>query len=83
MISVSIDHLGEVPLYLQLAAVLRDQIRSGELAVGRPLPSLPQLMGQYEVSRGTARRAAAVLIEEGFCRTVPGKGIFVIAKRPG
>lgn len=79
---MTIDHLGETPLYLQLAEILRDQIRSGELAVGRPVPSLPQLMGRYEVSRGTASRATDVLIEEGICRTVPGKGIFVIAKPP-
>ena len=77
---MAIDHLGEVPLYLQVASVLRDRIRSGELEVGRPLPSLPQIMGEYEVSRGTARRAADLLAEEGLVRTVPGKGRYVIAR---
>jgi GntR family transcriptional regulator len=79
---VSIDHLGLTPVYLQLAQILRDRIGSGELAVGRPIPSLPQLMQQYEISRGTASRAVAVLVSEGMVQTVPGRGAFVIAKRP-
>ena len=78
---VSIDHLGETPVYLQLAAILRDRIRSGELVIGRPLPSLPHLMQEYEISRGTAARAVRVLVEEKLVRIVPGRGAFVIAKR--
>jgi GntR family transcriptional regulator len=79
---VSIDHLGETPVYLQLCELLRDRIRSGELEIGRPLPSLPQLMQQYGISRGTAAKAVGVLREEGIVRIVPGRGAFVIAK-PG
>jgi len=76
---VSLDHAGETALYLQLAEVLRQRIRAGDLAVGRPLPSLPTLMQSYDVSRGTAHRAVQLLIGEGTARTAPGRGTFVIA----
>jgi DNA-binding GntR family transcriptional regulator len=78
---VSIDHLGETPVYLQLAAILRRRISSGELAVGRPLPSLPHLMQEYEISRGTAARAVRVLVDAKLVRIAPGRGAFVIARR--
>jgi GntR family transcriptional regulator len=77
---VSIDHLGETPLYLQLAAILRDRISTGNLEIGRPLPSLPHLMAEYEISRGTAARAVAVLVEDKLVRIVPGRGAYVVAK---
>ena len=78
---MSIDHLGETPVYLQLATILRDRIRSGDLVVGRPVPSLPHLMADYEISRGTAARAVKVLVDEKLVRIVPGRGAYVIAQR--
>jgi GntR family transcriptional regulator len=77
---MGLDHEGETALFVQLAEALRERIRSGDLQVGRPLPSLPQLMGEYDVSRGTAHRAVQLLIGEGIARTARGKGVFVIAK---
>lgn len=78
---MSIDHLGETPVYLQLAAILRDRIRSGELEVGRPVPSLPRLMQEYEIARGTASRAVSVLVNENLVRIVPGRGAYVISRK--
>jgi GntR family transcriptional regulator len=78
---VSIDHLGETPVYLQLAAILRDRIKSGELEVGRPLPSYLTLTQEHGVARGTAAKAVGVLVAEKLVRIVPGKGAYVIARR--
>jgi len=75
---VSIDHEAETPPYAQLAAILRAQIKSGELRPGRALPSLTYLMQHYGLSRNTVRRAIAVLAEEGLIRTRPGWGTFVV-----
>jgi len=74
---VTIDPLGETPVYLQLAAVLRAAIESGELEPNRPLPSYTTLMQQHEVARGTAAKAVGVLVAEGLARVVPGRGVFV------
>jgi GntR family transcriptional regulator len=77
---VTIDPLGEVPLYRQLAGVLRARIASGELAANRPLPSYPTLMGEYGVARGTAAKAVRLLVSEGLVRIVPGRGAYVTGK---
>jgi GntR family transcriptional regulator len=73
---VSIDHDAEEPLYLQLAAILRGQIGSGELE--RRVPSVKTLTQQYGVSQGTAERALAVLRGEGLIRSRMGRGHFVV-----
>jgi DNA-binding transcriptional regulator YhcF (GntR family) len=73
---VTIDHDAEEPLYLQLAAVLRGQIASGELE--RRVPSVKTLTQQYGVAQGTAERALAVLREEGLIRSRMGRGHFVV-----
>jgi GntR family transcriptional regulator len=64
-------------VYLQLAAILRGQIERGELVPRQPLPSESYLVGQYGVSRGTARRAVQVLRDEGLVRTIPQRGTYV------
>jgi hypothetical protein len=43
-----------VPVYLQLAAILRAAIESGRLEPDRPLPSYMTLMQEHGVARGTA-----------------------------
>ncbi len=69
-----------MPVYLQLAAILRGQIERGELAPRRPLPSINRLAQQYEVARGTVEKAVQVLRDEGLVRTVIGRGIYVVPK---
>lgn len=73
---MSLDHDAEEPLYLQLAALLREQINSGELA--RRVPSVKTLTEQYGIAQGTAERALAVLREEGLIRSRQGRGHFVV-----
>jgi GntR family transcriptional regulator len=77
---VTIDHEGDVPVYLQLAAILRKQIESGQLAPRRPLPSINHLAQEYEVARGTAEKAVQVLRDDGLVRTVIGRGVYVVPK---
>lgn len=73
-----IDHEGPVPLYRQLADILREQIVSGELAPQRPIPSITQLRQEYRLARGTVVHALQVLVEEGFIHSVSGRGMFVL-----
>lgn len=69
------------PLYVQLANVLRDRIRRGEIPVGRRLPSQAELEVETGgiVSRRTIKSALEVLADEGLVQGVQGKGVFVIA----
>ena len=80
-----IDPEGETPIYQQVAEILRARIASGELVAGRPLPSENALRQEFGISRGTARHAAALLVQEGLARTSLGRGHFVVREeeRPG
>lgn len=80
-----IDPGAPEPLYEQLAAILREQIRTGQIPPRRMLPSNRTLTQEYAIARGTASRAVAILIEEGWAYTVRGRGVFSVAEadRPG
>jgi DNA-binding GntR family transcriptional regulator len=66
-----------VPPYRQLAAVIRGQISSGELAPGQQLPSALTLAATYQVSAPTVKKALGVLKAEGLIVGVAGYGTFV------
>jgi Bacterial regulatory proteins, gntR family len=70
----AIDHDSAVPPYRQLAAILRGQIESGELA-GR-MPGEKTLMQEYGLALGTVRKAVKLLRDEGLIETVPGWGSY-------
>ncbi len=75
-----IDHEGDVPVYRQLAAILRAQIREGKIVPRRPLPSINRLAQEYGVARGTAEKAVQLLKDEGLVHSVFGRGTFVTAR---
>jgi GntR family transcriptional regulator len=66
-----------VPPYLQLVAILRGQIESGDLAPGQQLPSALKLASTYQLSAPTVKKAIAVLKDEGLITGVAGYGTFV------
>jgi GntR family transcriptional regulator len=70
--------MSDVPVYVQLADLLRRQIATGELQPRRPIPSIRHLQQTYGVSDGTVKKAVQVLRDEGLVRTVPGRGVYVI-----
>ena len=72
-----IDPTGPVPPYRQIAEILRGRIASGELKKGARITEL-ELTETYEVARNTARRALAVLREDGLIMTVPQRGSYVL-----
>jgi DNA-binding GntR family transcriptional regulator len=69
------------PPYRQIAAWLRSRIEAGEFEPGiDPLPSEKDLQDTFEISRDTARRAVAVLRDEGLVVTVPQRGTYVVVR---
>lgn len=64
-----------VPLFQQLAGILRDKVTSGELT-GK-VPSVRTLAQEYGVSMKTSARALDTLKEEGVLVVVLGKGYYV------
>jgi DNA-binding transcriptional regulator YhcF (GntR family) len=70
------------PLSAQLAQLLRELIRSGQLAAGDRVPSEIDLAREHDVSRDTAQRALAVLAEEGLVIRRRGVGSIVAVTQP-
>lgn len=63
--------------YERVAEAIRQQIRSGQLKSGDPLPSTQQLQREYGVSYGTLRTALVILVGEGLIEGRPGEGRYV------
>lgn len=64
-----------VPLYDQVASILRGQIERGEIT--SRLPSLRTIAQEYGVSHITAEHAVKILRDDGLVVTVTGKGTYV------
>lgn len=77
-----IDHEISVPVWRQLAAILRRQIRSGEIQLDHVLPSEPQLEQRYHLSRTSVRKAIGLLRDEGLVITIAGRGTYVVSELP-
>jgi DNA-binding GntR family transcriptional regulator len=58
--------------YMRIAAAIRDQITSGQLRPGHPVPSITILSRDHATSRGTAGKAVRLLEREGLIFRVPG-----------
>lgn len=69
-------------IYEQIEDQIRDQIVSGALKGGDPLPSMRSLARDLKISLITTKRAYNELEAEGFIVTVAGKGCFVAAQDP-
>ncbi|MFB7739722.1 GntR family transcriptional regulator [Streptomyces sp. NPDC056112] len=60
-----------------IAATLRERIRASELGAGDPLPTQAVLMREFGASSLTVQKAMALLKQEGWAVSRPGKGAFV------
>ncbi len=68
---------GAPPIYSQVASLLRQRIRNGELAPGTKLPKELDLARMLGVSRIPVRHALAILQREGLIQRRHGRGTFV------
>lgn len=71
-----------LPLYAQLAEVLRDNITGGHYEPGAALPSEADLCAFFDVSRTAVRQALDELVADGLIVKERGRGSFVRAARP-
>ncbi len=76
MPTLSADH--PLPLYAQLADVLRQRIERGQWREGDRLPSLEELTREFAVARVTVRQAVGLLETDGLVASRQGRGTFVI-----
>lgn len=69
-----------IPLYYQVASVLRQRIYAGVYPSGTRLPSEDELAKEFQVSRATLREAVTQLVQAGELLRRHGLGTFVTAK---
>ena len=67
----------DIPLYRQVQQSIAEHIAAGRLPPGEQLPSERQLCERFDISRVTARRALAALVDDGLIQASPGRGWFV------
>jgi DNA-binding transcriptional ArsR family regulator len=77
---IASDHEGAA--YRQLARILRDRIRSGQLPAGGRMQSEKDLHDEFGLARETVRRALAVLRAEGLVEVRHGHGTYVVEAPP-
>lgn len=68
-----------IPLYLQVADILRARIDKREWAAGSRIPTLEALAEEFRVARVTVRQAVQLLTKEGLL--VPRRGLGTIVAR--
>ncbi|KAB8187485.1 GntR family transcriptional regulator [Nonomuraea phyllanthi] len=72
-----LDRDGPVPIYVQIADVIHEQITSGRLRAGEAVPSETALEAEFGVARSTARNVVRELRARRLVHTVQGEGTFV------
>jgi GntR family transcriptional regulator len=65
------------PVYLKIVEDIKNKINSNELKPGDTVSSETALCKEYGSSRMTVRKGLAILANEGYIYSIPGKGNFV------
>lgn len=72
-----IEFRPNAPKWRQIADVLKQRIKDGAYPVDTPLPSEHDLVQEFDVARGTARKVLTKLKEEEIAYSERGLGTFV------
>lgn len=67
-----------VPLYIQVAAVMRQRIDTKQWLPGEKISTLVELEKEFDVARVTVRQAIQLLHDEGLVYCQQGRGTFVV-----
>ena len=69
-----------IPLYQQLAELLRRAMEVGQYPAKEKIPSEPELAQTYGIGRPTVRQATDMLVREGLLERRRGSGTYVLPK---
>ena len=71
------EYNSSLPIYLQVAYLIKRDIVTGKLSQGAKLPSVRDLAVEYTINPNTVSRVYKELEMEGICFTRRGMGTFV------
>ncbi len=80
--ALTLDPSGDLPLFLQIARAVREDVRRGRLKSGDALPGSRTLAATLGVHRNTVLAALRELASEGWIETRPAGGTFVAVDIP-
>lgn len=75
---IIIDNGSMVPIYEQIVDSVKKMIHKGTLKEQDILPSVRSLSGELKISALTVKKAYDILEEEGYTKTVHGKGSYIL-----
>lgn len=75
--NIIISNSSMQPIYEQVVSQIKAEIMTGNLAPESRLPSVRELARDIRISALTVKKAYDTLEQEGFIKTVHGKGSFV------
>ena len=78
---IIINNSSMIPIYEQIVNQVKQNIVDGKLKEGDALPSV--LSKDLKISALTVKKAYDILEADGLCKTVQGKGSFVLGVNPG
>ena len=78
--NIIITNNSSIPIYEQIKTAIKQAIFSNELKEEDMLPSVRSMANDLKISFLTVKRAYDELEEEGYIKTVQGKGSFVAPK---
>ncbi len=78
--SIIISNSSNIPLYEQVKEQIKNKILTNQLKAGELLPSIRSLARDLKVSVITTKNAYDALENEGYIKTIPGKGTYVANK---
>lgn len=75
-----ISNSSSIPIYEQIKQGIINEIITGSLETDEPLPSIRSLASDIHISIMTIKKAYDELENEGYIKTIQGKGSFVSPK---
>lgn len=79
---IIIDNGSMVPIYEQIVEQVKGLILSGDLVENDSLPSIRTMAKDLKISALTVKKSYDTLEQDGFTKTVHGKGTFVQKPNP-
>src|SRR5688572_2121134 len=79
---IVIDKASEMPVYLQIANSIMNNVHRGHLRSGLKLPGSREFAGILGVHRKTMLAAYDELLSQGWIEMIPRKGTFVVQHLP-
>ena len=78
--NIIISNSSSIPIYEQIKTAIKQAIFSNELKEEDMLPSVRSMANDFKISFLTVKRAYDELEQEGYIKTVQGKGSFIAPK---